>query len=702
MRSFRRVLWPALYVALLFARPALAAAAPQSAGADTLTVVTLNLWHDQHDWPRRLERIVRELGALRPDVICLQEVLQHATLPNQAETLAQRLGYAWSFATVDSVTRVKRYGNAILTRHPVLDTGEHFLRPLDDYRVVARVRVSFHGHVLDVYDTHLHHTREGAAIRAAQIADLRSYIRDTRGRELVLLAGDLNCSPDTPELQALSPEWLHAWAAVHSGRFGPEAATMNPLFEPEPRQIDHVFVARDSRPVFSPVEAKRLFDQVGPDSVWATDHFGVLTRFTIPPVLGTPETTYAQHLALGRAAARRDERAAARHHLREVDAQCGGHTGAQAGLAALAARDGDREQASRWLGAIARSGIAHAFARDTSFARWADDPTFAALTTGFERNAQPHTTSRVRHELHDPELLAEDVVYDARGKRFLVSSIHQRRIVAVNATGRVTPFSVPGADSTWGLYGLGLDAARGLLWASTAAGPECDTVPAAEIGRTAVVAFDLRTGRVRRRIELPVSGTRQVLGDLCVGADGSVYVTESLGGAVYRLRSGANALERLVAPGTYRSPQQPALAADGRHLYVADYSRGIGVIDLDRGTAGWLPKPYSLASGGIDGLVRQGDRLIAIQNGTAPHRVLALDLTPAGDAITGWQVLEKASPRMGEPNHGVVMGDTFVWIGDSGWDRVSDDGKLASPAGATAPVLMSLPLPARPLRSLGR
>ena len=23
-------------------------------GADTLTVVTLNLWHDQHEWPKRL------------------------------------------------------------------------------------------------------------------------------------------------------------------------------------------------------------------------------------------------------------------------------------------------------------------------------------------------------------------------------------------------------------------------------------------------------------------------------------------------------------------------------------------------------------------------------------------------------------------------------------------------------------------------
>ena len=42
---------------------------PASAQApDTLTVVTLNLWHDSHDWPRRLNVIVAEMRRLRPDV----------------------------------------------------------------------------------------------------------------------------------------------------------------------------------------------------------------------------------------------------------------------------------------------------------------------------------------------------------------------------------------------------------------------------------------------------------------------------------------------------------------------------------------------------------------------------------------------------------------------------------------------------------
>ena len=46
------------------------AAVPSHAGVGpphTLSVVTLNLWHDQGDWPKRLSLILAEMRRLRPD-----------------------------------------------------------------------------------------------------------------------------------------------------------------------------------------------------------------------------------------------------------------------------------------------------------------------------------------------------------------------------------------------------------------------------------------------------------------------------------------------------------------------------------------------------------------------------------------------------------------------------------------------------------
>jgi len=243
--------------------------------AAPLTVVTLNLWHDQHDWPKRLQVILGTLRELQPDVICLQEVLQHEHLRNQAETLADSLGYTAFFASVDGPERPKRYGNAILTRHRVLATSSRNLLPLDDYRVVAHVRIDVPGRPVDVYDTHLHHTPEGGAIRAAQIRDLLAFVDSTRGDGAVVLAGDFNAELDTPEMEAITRRYDDVFRSLHPDAPRAEAATYNPFFGIAPGAIDHVFVPRDSRRRLAPRRCEILFRSVGPDSVWASDHFGV-------------------------------------------------------------------------------------------------------------------------------------------------------------------------------------------------------------------------------------------------------------------------------------------------------------------------------------------------------------------------------------------------------------------------------------------
>lgn len=246
---------------------------------DTLTVVTLNLWHDQADWPRRLGVILDTLRAERPDVICLQEVLQHATLPNQAETLADSLGYRRTFASVDGPERPKRYGNAILFRHPFSESGMKKLEPLDDYRTVAHARVEVDGRPLEVYCTHLHHTAEGGEIRATQLRDLLGFVGRTRGEGPVLLAGDFNAPPDAPELRLLDETFADAYAATH-----PEAdstvTTLNPALGHTPRRIDYLFAERAS--ALRPLDTRILFTEPAADSTWASDHFGVVGRFAWP------------------------------------------------------------------------------------------------------------------------------------------------------------------------------------------------------------------------------------------------------------------------------------------------------------------------------------------------------------------------------------------------------------------------------------
>lgn len=265
-------------VEVAWTQPWVIAPGSRAGADDTLSVVTLNLWHDQRDWPARLEYMVREVRRLNPDVIALQEVLQHESLPNQGETIARMLGYDYHFTSVDPPDRPRRYGNAILTRHPVLARNWKALAPLDDYRNVAHLRIAVGGREIDLYNTHLHHTEEGGAIRREQLEDLLGFIRSTRGRGPLILAGDFNTPVEAPEMRLLDARFLDAYGALHTDPESRARTTLNPHVGHAPRRIDHIFFERG---MFEPLHAEIILDQPDADGTWASDHFGVLARFRL-------------------------------------------------------------------------------------------------------------------------------------------------------------------------------------------------------------------------------------------------------------------------------------------------------------------------------------------------------------------------------------------------------------------------------------
>lgn len=267
----RRACALALLLALAGGAAPAAAAGPRG---DDLTVVTLNLWHDQRDWAARRAVILDTLRALRPDVVLLQEVLEKEGLPNQAGALADSLGCAFVFASVDPPGAAKRYGNAILSPHRIVASDEVKLEPLDDYRVAAHARLEVRGRTVDAYVTHLHHTDEGAAVRAAQVRHLLRFVAATRGRGALVLGGDFNAPPDAPELAPLLGRFADACAAFHPGA---AVTTLNPAMGHAPRRIDHVLVP--PRGPLRPAAARVVFASPTVAGVWASDHFGLWTRF---------------------------------------------------------------------------------------------------------------------------------------------------------------------------------------------------------------------------------------------------------------------------------------------------------------------------------------------------------------------------------------------------------------------------------------
>ena len=63
--------------------------------------------------------------------------------------------------------------------------------------------------------------------------------------------------------------YVNAFTALHPHATRAEARTFNPVFGGDPGQIDHVLVAKASRPRLTPLACEVLFRTPAADSVWA-------------------------------------------------------------------------------------------------------------------------------------------------------------------------------------------------------------------------------------------------------------------------------------------------------------------------------------------------------------------------------------------------------------------------------------------------
>ncbi len=247
-----------------------------------LTMVTFNLHHDRDEWMERRRTILAELQRLQPDAIALQEVIEKPGVRNQAEWLAKGLGYHYLFVSTDPPGASKRYGNAVLTRRPVLARNEHLLQPLDDYRTVGHLRIEIGGRPVNVYATHFNERSDenGQRIRRRQVEDLLRFIAATSAGAPVVIAGDFNALVDAGDLSALRSRYGDSYGSVHVNNDLSTVSTLNRHYYQAPSRIDHIFFQQDE---MLAREARLLFDEPDGDGRWASDHYGVWTRLQLAP-----------------------------------------------------------------------------------------------------------------------------------------------------------------------------------------------------------------------------------------------------------------------------------------------------------------------------------------------------------------------------------------------------------------------------------
>ncbi len=175
-----------------------------------------------------LARIAEVIAEQNPDLVALQEVDVHwserSLFEDQASRLAELLQMNHFFGEIYELpsdspggsVQPRRYGLAILSRFPFQQTENHHLTRLSTVEEGAvprpmpgfpEVVVRIDGRPVRFFSTHLDY-RSDPAVRRLQVDEMLEIIGTG---EPVLLLGDLNARPESPELAPLFDRLRDSW-----------------------------------------------------------------------------------------------------------------------------------------------------------------------------------------------------------------------------------------------------------------------------------------------------------------------------------------------------------------------------------------------------------------------------------------------------------------------------------------------------------
>ncbi len=423
--------------------------------------------------------------------------------------------------------------------------------------------------------------------------------------------------------------------------------------------------------------------------------FAALATLLLPAALIAQTTGpdgWASHYEQAVKACQARDYPVCQRHLEQAQQLEPGYPKLMYGLASVYALNGRPAAAVSWLERLVAMGLAFDPDRDPDFSSLLGSEGFSRALRGFALNREPIGGSQPAFSLPERDVLAEGLAYDSVTGTFYVGSVHRRKIVAVGVGGEVRDFVGESSGGLWSVMGLRVDPRRRVLWAASTASPQMLGYRPEDEGRAGVFKFDLTSGALLATYLLPGTPERHWLGDLTVSTAGEVFVTDSRAPVIYRIRPGGGQLQELVRDQRFSSLQGAVLSPDERRLVVADYRFGLYAIDLARSTVVRLAAPHDVTLRGVDGLYRHGQRLIAVQNGVGPQRVIRFAVDPGLTRVTGAAVLEANNPVFAEPTLGVVVGDELYYIANSQWERFGDDGSVAPIEQLAQPMVLKLKL----------
>jgi len=375
--------------------------------------------------------------------------------------------------------------------------------------------------------------------------------------------------------------------------------------------------------------------------------------------------------------------------LEKVRLYIPGHSDILYAQAQAYALNNDTDKAKIILHQLVSMGLFIPVNSDTIFNAIKNEKEFMALQFEFERNKTPLVNSKRAFVLSEMDLANEGMAYDSKTHTFFVSSIHKRKIIAISKDGEIKDFSKP-QDSLGGIYGMTVDPVRNQLWACSNAVPQMQGyVPSME-GQTFLCRYDLNTGKLLEKFFINDTLSKHQIKDVTVTSKGEIYFTDMAENTVYQLVGKIPV--RIIPPGILAGALGLCSTDDGASLFISDFIQGVFKYSIANHKVERLPLPDNSTVQGIDGLYYHQGKLLAVQNGVNPRRVIQCDMNKEENRINTVTILEVNHPDYDWPTLGVIQGSYFYYVANSQWTNFSANGKVNDATQLKSPVILKLKL----------
>jgi len=234
-----------------------------------VTVLTYNIYHGEDaNGGSNLDAVAGIINSLEPDLVALQEVdnkTGRAKGLDLTTELSRRTGMRGIFGKAMDYDG-GGYGEAVLSRHPVIETKNNLLphTAKAEPRAALEVHIELPGGVKMAFaGTHLDHQRDQSnrMMQANRIMELyENYDLP------IVLAGDLNAMPGSDPINLLSRQWSDAAEDNQQPTFPSKKPT---------RRIDYIMYKPKGR--WKVVEIKVIDEKV------ASDHCPVFAVLELLP-----------------------------------------------------------------------------------------------------------------------------------------------------------------------------------------------------------------------------------------------------------------------------------------------------------------------------------------------------------------------------------------------------------------------------------